>query len=66
MSARAAAVVTGCAPATFEQIGSSEVGTPADCMNWHQAPQRMWWRADRAAAQSPCNTLFRTEAPGRP
>ena len=50
MSARAPAVVTGCAPATFEQFSSSEVGTPADCMTWHQAPQRMWWRTDRAAA----------------
>ena len=29
MSARAPAVVTGCAPATFEQFGSSEIGTPA-------------------------------------
>ena len=44
MSARAPAVVTGCAPATFEQFGSSEVGTPVACMTWHQALQRMWWR----------------------
>ena len=50
MSARAPAVVTGRAPATFQQFGSSEVGTPADRMTWHQAAQRMWWHADRAAA----------------
>ena len=50
MSAWAPAVVMRCAPETFEQFDSSEVGSPVDCMTWHQAPQRMWWRADRAAA----------------
>ena len=44
MSSQAPAVVMGCAPATFEQFGSGEVGTPADFMTWYQALQRMWWR----------------------
>ena len=29
--------VTGRSPASFEQLGSSEVRTRADCMTWHQA-----------------------------
>ena len=42
--------MTGLDPASFEQLGSSEVGTPADCMTWHEVPQGMLWRAERAAA----------------
>ena len=57
MSARTPAVVAGFAAATFEQFGSSEIGTPADCMTWHQAPQRILWRAERAAAI--CGTFGR-------
>ena len=68
MSARAPAVVTGRAPATFQQFGSSEVGTPADRMTWHQAPQRILWHADRAAASWGTfgrfgRSLGRTKAP---
>ena len=50
MSAQAPAAVTRRAPATFEQFGSSKVGTPGDCMTLHQALQRMSKRADRAAS----------------
>ena len=39
------AEVTGFDPATLE-LGSMEVGTPADCMTWHQVPQRILWRAE--------------------
>ena len=54
MSALSPAKVTGLDPATFEQLGSSEVGTPADCTTLHQAPQRNLWRReyrDGAAVQ---------------
>ena len=50
MSALSPAEVTGLDPATFEQLGSSEVGTPADSMTWHQVLQRISLRVDRAAA----------------
>ena len=50
MSAMPQAEVTGLDPANFEQLGLSEVGTPADCVTWHQLPRRILWRADRAAA----------------
>ena len=45
MSALSPAEVTGFDPATFKQVGSNEVGTPADCMTWHQVPKRILWRA---------------------
>ena len=35
-------------PATLEQWGSRDVGTPADCMTWHQVVQRMLRRAGAA------------------
>ena len=38
-SALALGAVTGRSPASFEQLGSRAVETPADCMTWHQAPR---------------------------
>ena len=49
MSALLPAEVPGLDDATFEQLGSREVNTPADCMTWYQVPQRRLLRADRAA-----------------
>ena len=50
MSALWPAEVTGSDPATIEQLGSSEVGTPTDCMTWHKV--RGWgWAASFGGLQ---------------